>query len=43
MNEEILIELGVVSEETMCVPGLGCEQLAQPAGTGSELPIYLCG
>ena len=36
MGEETLIELGVVSEDTMCVPGLGCEQIGELAGSGSE-------
>lgn len=43
MNEETLIELGVVSEETMGIPVFDrCEQILNPAGTGSDYRELLC-
>ena len=42
MNEAILIELGVVSDETMgpTVDPLKCEQQDDPIGTGDQ--TFLC-
>lgn len=43
MNKEILIGLGVISEETMGAPVFErCEQILYPAGTGSDYHELLC-